>query len=98
MNKKIGVTVEGRTCLVTGATGGIGLAAANGPAAKGATVLVHGRDADKARMAAANVVAASRVQPRKSAGSCVCSTSVDALLGRWQLPRQDGQGRPRHTI
>jgi retinol dehydrogenase 12 len=36
--------MDGKTCLVTGATHGIGLATARGLAAVGATVLVHGRD------------------------------------------------------
>ncbi|MGH8150035.1 MAG: SDR family oxidoreductase [Steroidobacteraceae bacterium] len=42
-------TLTNRICLVTGATSGIGEAAARGLAALGATVLVHGRDAGKGR-------------------------------------------------
>src|ERR1700761_1804514 len=38
-------TLQGQTALVTGATSGIGRAAANALAAEGATVIVHGRDA-----------------------------------------------------
>lgn len=37
--------MNGRTCLVTGATHGVGLATARALAASGATVLLHGRDA-----------------------------------------------------
>jgi retinol dehydrogenase 12 len=37
--------MNGKTCLVTGATHGVGLATARALAAAGATVLVHGRDA-----------------------------------------------------
>jgi NAD(P)-dependent dehydrogenase (short-subunit alcohol dehydrogenase family) len=40
-------TLQGQTALVTGATSGIGRAAANALAAEGATVIVHGRDASR---------------------------------------------------
>ena len=40
--------LAGRTALVTGSTSGIGKAAALGLAARGATVLIHGRSADRA--------------------------------------------------
>lgn len=38
--------MNGKTCLVTGATRGIGLATARALAVRGATVLLHGRDAE----------------------------------------------------
>jgi retinol dehydrogenase 12 len=41
--------MDGRICLVTGATNGIGEATARGLLALGATVIVHGRDAEKGR-------------------------------------------------
>jgi NAD(P)-dependent dehydrogenase (short-subunit alcohol dehydrogenase family) len=40
--------LDGQTALVTGSTSGIGRAAALQLAAQGATVLIHGRDADRA--------------------------------------------------
>ena len=47
--------MNGRVCIVTGATHGIGLATAQALAALGATVLVHGRDLARARTAAAAI-------------------------------------------
>lgn len=47
--------MNGRVCLVTGATHGIGLATAHELAARGATVLVHGRDLARARAVAAGI-------------------------------------------
>ena len=45
----------GKTCLVTGATHGIGLVTARALAAAGATVLVHGRDADRGAAVTAEI-------------------------------------------
>jgi NAD(P)-dependent dehydrogenase (short-subunit alcohol dehydrogenase family) len=39
--------LQGKTALITGATSGIGRATANALAGTGATVMVHGRDADR---------------------------------------------------
>lgn len=47
--------MNGKTCLVTGATHGIGLVTARALAAAGATVLVHGRDADLGAAVAAEI-------------------------------------------
>lgn len=44
--------MNGRICIVTGATHGIGRATARALAASGATVLVHGRDLVRARAVA----------------------------------------------
>ncbi len=51
-------TMDGRVVVVTGATSGIGLAAATALAALGATVHLVGRDADRARQARGAVEAA----------------------------------------
>jgi retinol dehydrogenase 12 len=47
--------MNGKICLVTGATHGIGLATARALAANGATVLVHGRDLGRARAVAGDI-------------------------------------------
>ena len=51
--------LAGRTCLVTGATSGLGLATALRLAAMGATVVVHGRDPARCADAAEAVARAS---------------------------------------
>ena len=47
--------LKDRICLVTGSTTGIGLETARLLAAEGARVVVHGRDADRAEQARADV-------------------------------------------
>src|SRR6202790_5763125 len=47
--------LEGKVALVTGATSGIGKAAAMQLAAQGATVIVHGRDADRGAAVVAEI-------------------------------------------
>jgi retinol dehydrogenase 12 len=58
--------MNGKICVVTGATGGIGLETARALAAAGATVVLHGRDPERARAAAARVArdtGSPRVRP-----------------------------------
>jgi NAD(P)-dependent dehydrogenase (short-subunit alcohol dehydrogenase family) len=49
IKKNLDFSMRGKICLVTGATHGIGAATALGLARRGATVLVHGRSAEKAK-------------------------------------------------
>jgi len=51
--------MNGRICVVTGATHGVGLSTARALAALGATVLLHGRDLARARARAQDIVRAT---------------------------------------
>src|SRR6202162_3732708 len=62
--------LEGKVALVTGATSGIGKAAAIQLAAQGATVIVHGRDANRGAAVVAEI--------ESGGGSARC---VGAALG-----------------
>jgi retinol dehydrogenase-12 len=50
-------TIDGKLCLVTGATSGIGAAAAPELARRGAHVLIHARDAGRGRATATAIIA-----------------------------------------
>jgi NAD(P)-dependent dehydrogenase (short-subunit alcohol dehydrogenase family) len=56
----LGHSVQGKHILITGATNGIGLAAAKGLAAFGASVAIVGRSEARTRIAAARVGAAAK--------------------------------------
>lgn len=64
--------MNGKTCLVTGATHGIGLATARALAAAGATVLVHGRDAELGAAVTADIA-------RESGNSAVRFVRADFM-------------------
>lgn len=51
--------MRGKTCLVTGATNGIGKATAHALAARGATLIIHGRDRAKTEQTLADIRTAS---------------------------------------
>ncbi|GAA0445236.1 SDR family NAD(P)-dependent oxidoreductase [Streptomyces olivaceiscleroticus] len=65
-----------RTVLVTGATAGIGYETARQLAARGATVLVHGRTAEEAKAATDRLVATSGVDPVRL---CPCAADFTRL-------------------
>ncbi|GAB3614016.1 Rossmann-fold NAD(P)-binding domain-containing protein [Humibacter ginsengisoli] len=70
--------LTGRTALVTGSSQGIGRALAEGLAAAGATVIVHGRDAAKAAGAADEIAAANGVQAHSRTFDVTDASAVDA--------------------
>ncbi|MBV7697642.1 SDR family NAD(P)-dependent oxidoreductase [Streptomyces sp. TRM70350] len=59
----MGGALEDKTALITGSTQGIGYAIADEMLARGATVLVHGRDPVKTKRAAARLGGGGRVHP-----------------------------------
>ncbi len=72
-------TVRGRTCVVTGATAGVGLETARGVARQGATVVIVGRDPDKCR----TVVEAIRQRSgNPNVGFLVADLSVQSEIRR----------------
>lgn len=70
--------LTGRTALVTGSSQGIGRTLAEGLAAAGASVIVHGRDAAKAAAAAAEIAAATGVEARSVVFDVTDAETVDA--------------------
>lgn len=70
--------LTGRTALVTGSSQGIGRALAQGLAAAGATVIVHGRDAAKAERAAAEISESTGFAARSVVFDVTDPAAVDA--------------------
>jgi NAD(P)-dependent dehydrogenase (short-subunit alcohol dehydrogenase family) len=70
--------LEGLTALVTGATSGIGKAAAEQLARQGAEVIVHGRDATRGQ-AVVDAIAAEGGKARFVAANLTDPAEVDAL-------------------
>lgn len=83
-----GKSMEGKVCLVTGATSGIGLETAKGLAARGATVAIVGRDPEKtARIA---------VQIREATGNPAVETFLADLSAQAEVRRLAADVRSRH--
>src|SRR5882762_6256336 len=81
--------LEGKVALITGATSGIGKAAAMQLAAQGATVIVHGRDADRGAAVVAEIengggsarfVGADLGEPAQALGLAREAGDVDILV------------------
>jgi NAD(P)-dependent dehydrogenase (short-subunit alcohol dehydrogenase family) len=74
--------MNGKVCVVTGATSGIGKAAAAALARQGAQVVLVGRDRGRAEATAAEMGAASTVPPKVEIADLTSMDQVRALAGR----------------
>lgn len=74
--------MEGKVCVVTGATSGIGKAAATALARQGATVVLVGRDRARTEAAAADLNAVSASPPRAEIADLASLAQVRGLAGR----------------
>lgn len=78
----MGLDLDGRTCVVTGAAGGIGLACARAFTAQGARVVASDRDADRlARVAAEHDLAAVPADVGSEAGVVELIEAVETSVG-----------------
>ena len=74
--------MKGTVCVVTGATSGIGKAAATALARMGATVVMVGRDRGRTQAAAAQIAAVSASPPRAEIADLSSLEQVRGLAGR----------------
>ena len=74
--------MKGAVCVVTGATSGIGKAAATALARLGATVVLVGRDRGRAEAAAAEIAPVSASPPRAEVADLASLEQVRGLAGR----------------
>ena len=74
--------MNGKVCVVTGATSGIGKAAATALARMGAQIVLVGRDRGRAEATAAEIAAVSTVPPKAEIADLASMEQVRALAGR----------------
>ena len=91
MNARNGI-MDGKIVLVTGGTGGIGKATAEGLASIGASVVVVGRDRNKGEAAAAEIKTRSGNRGR-STDVCPRGFSSNGVVGSIWLVEGTGYGR-----
>lgn len=86
--------MTGRVCLVTGATDGHGRALAKRLAAQGAEVVVHARDADKARRVCQEIAQETGTKaPEILLADLARRDEIDAAVERYRA-----SGRPLHVL
>ncbi len=86
-------TLQDQVCVVTGATGGIGETTARGLAALGATVIAHGRDVEKGRLAVDRIV-----QATGNAGVRFVQADLSALAQVRRLAEELDRSLPRLDV
>jgi retinol dehydrogenase-12 len=74
--------MKGKVCVVTGATSGIGKAAAAALARRGATVVLVGRDRGRTEAAAAGLGSVSASPPQAEIADLASLEQVRGLAGR----------------
>jgi NAD(P)-dependent dehydrogenase (short-subunit alcohol dehydrogenase family) len=74
--------MQGKVCVVTGATSGIGKAAAAALAKMGARIVLVGRDRERTEAAAAEIGAVSSAQPKVEIADLSVMEQVRGLAGR----------------
>src|SRR5215468_10839620 len=74
--------MQGKVCLITGATSGIGKAAAAAMARQGAQVVLVGRDRGRAEDVAAEIGSFGSAAPRVEIADLASMEQVRALAGR----------------
>lgn len=85
--------MEGRVCLVTGATSGHGFAVANELAARGATLIIHGRDERKTRDVARRIARDHGQRPEVMLCDLSSTEEIDEATSK--LLERD---RPLHVL
>lgn len=74
--------MDGKVCVVTGATSGIGKAAASALATMGATVVLAGRDRGRTEAAAAQIGPVASSPPKVEVADLASMEQVRGLAGR----------------
>jgi NAD(P)-dependent dehydrogenase (short-subunit alcohol dehydrogenase family) len=86
-------TVAGKTCLVTGATSGHGRAVAEALLARGANVVLHGRDPERCRAAREALAARRGRRPEILLCDLASRAAIDRAADEWLAA-----GRPLHVL
>ena len=85
--------MNGKVCVVTGATSGIGKAAATALARMGAQIVLVGRDQGRTEATAAEIGANAAVPPKAEIADLASMEQVRALAGRLGSLERSGVNR-----